>query len=810
MKIKRNYLSLVISANIAASALLLLPNEARSAELEEIIVSARKVQESMQDVPVTVSALNADTLEKYSIDDTSELADRIPNLTISKGGSGSGGQIRIRGVGSSSISAAFDSAVAFNVDGLQVNASRYLFQGMFDLEQVEVLKGPQSLYFGKSASAGVLTMHSKNPTDEFEAGLTASYEFEEDGTKFDGYVSGPLTDTLSARLAARWMDNDEVYKNTAGIPAAGGLTPTGSLGLGESYLAPGSSGPKNGWRGEEETDIRLTLDWNPTDSLNANLKVLNSEYENDGETWMLDIECLGTNPMPTAWPLLGGAVTSPVDLDCSGNDGVVQLGDMTDIEATGIEVPNGGVPFYTSDVQSVGLAIDYDLTNELTLTSVTGWINMESEAIGNAGYASIGTPNGVDAINERENFSQEFRLDSNYGGTFDFAVGVYYQTRDILFDTYQTSLSPTVMFGPDPSGRTTSNRKIHNTETDAWSAFLSMTFRPVETVEMTVGARHSHEEHEGKISVPYTHYALQAFGLFLPNGTNISGIEFEDDDLSPEASVKWQATDSINLYAAYKTGFKSGGIDNSALPTVGLNAVSAQELLVFQSETVEGFEVGMKSDLLDNTLRFNASVYQYTYKDLQTQEFDVAAFNFVTLNAGELESKGAEIEATWLTPMEGLMAMANWAYSDSRYTDEFFVTSNDNRGIEDLNGTQLQGNSRWSGNLGLNYEVPVGDTLVMNFGVFSNYRSSYQAGVFTNSYHQDGYWKTDATIGISSQDDHWQISLIGQNLEDKRTITNVLALRPGGAVDPVTLMGDQITQFTHGRQVTLEAKYRFF
>ena len=142
--------------------------------MEEVVVTARMRAESLQDVPVTVSALNSETIERYQIDRVDEIASRVPNFRVTSGGSGSSGSLRLRGVGSSAISAAFDSAVAFNLDGVMANTMRLVQNSFMDVEQVEVLKGPQSLYFGKSASAGVLSITSKNPGDEFEASISAA------------------------------------------------------------------------------------------------------------------------------------------------------------------------------------------------------------------------------------------------------------------------------------------------------------------------------------------------------------------------------------------------------------------------------------------------------------------------------------------------------------------------------------------------------------------------------------------------------------------------------------------------------------
>ena len=160
---------------------------------------------------------------------------------------------------------------------------------------------------------------------------------------------------------------------------------------------------------------------------------------------------------------------------------------------------------------------------------------------------------------------------------------------------------------------------------------------------LQAGARFSHENKQNTINVPYVHAALAA--AFSAQGF-LEGIEFSDDNLSPEASLTWSVTDDVNLYAAYKTGFKSGGIDNGALPTGSLSVAAASGdfgVLIFQSETAAGYEGGVKATLLDGSMRVNASAFKYVFDDLQVQQFLSSITQFRTFNAGELTSQGAEV-----------------------------------------------------------------------------------------------------------------------------------------------------------------------
>src|SRR5690554_1317977 len=263
-----------------------------------ITVTARKQQETLQEVPVTVSAIGSETLEKFQVDEIADVVSRVPSLNVAIGGSGSGGQISLRGVGSSSISAAFDSAVAFDFDGVQVSTMRMVQAGFFDVEQIDVLKGPQSLFFGKSASADVFSVRSANPTQDWEAGGKASYEFEEKGKVIGGYISGPISDTLGIRVAAQYTDIDDYVK-----------------------IEP-STAAINRERGLSEFVGRATLQWDPADNFNANLKLNYVKNKNDGATAHQDIFC-GPNGRPDEVVLLQGplgAVATPTVASCNISD----------------------------------------------------------------------------------------------------------------------------------------------------------------------------------------------------------------------------------------------------------------------------------------------------------------------------------------------------------------------------------------------------------------------------------------------------------------------------------------------------------
>ncbi|MEW4467657.1 TonB-dependent receptor [Parasphingorhabdus sp. JC815] len=797
-----------------------------------ITVTARKQRETLQEVPVTVTAIGGDTLDKFQVDQVADVVSRVPALTVSTGGSGSGGQIALRGVGSSSLSAAFDSAVAFDFDGVQVSTMRMVQAGFFDVEQIDVLKGPQSLFFGKSASAGVFSVRSANPTQDWEAGGKASYEFEENAVIVGGYISGPISDTLGIRIAGQYTDIDKYIELEPGTPAI------------------------NMTRGKRDFVGRVTLQWDPADNFNANLKINYVRNRNDGANGHIDIHC-GPNGRADEIALLGGAVAIPSGASCNTNDGLYPLSDPASVlqqkfpEGSGGATRYKGTPYGEADIFLGRLSWDLDLSDHLTLSSVSGYLSLDADdydsyAIGGVGPAF--NPNGIpiaaiapalaaanlpgsaqaagqgNARNKTEQFSQELRLTSDFDGMFNFMVGAFYETRDIDFNSAQ-QVVPISLVAPDPvTGNTFDYFKKQNTKTEALSFFASTTLDITDQLQLSGGLRWTEENKTSRISVPYVHTILSSGGAFIPSGFFSGPIEFKDDNFSPELSIRYQATPDVNIYGSFKTGFKSGGVDNSSLPSAGLldfnspNPAVRQAVadsLRFESETGKGGEIGVKSQFAGRSVTFNVSGFYYVFDDLQVQNFNNATIQFETFNASQLTSKGIDVEWAWSTPVSGLNFSGAMAYTDAKFSKEFITVDPDgvpNTGDEtDLNGRAAPRAPKFAGNIAFDWTAPLGNS--MEFGLNGNlqYTSSYITNQQTlNDYKQDGYVTVDGAVSIGHPDGKWRLSLIGVNLTDKLW-TNSSGVRPLQASPGMGLpVGDDLilTQ-NRGRQVFVEARFKF-
>jgi iron complex outermembrane receptor protein len=349
--------------------------------------------------------------------------------------------------------------------------------------------------------------------------------------------------------------------------------------------------------------------------------------------------------------------------------------------------------------------------------------------------------------------------------------------------------------------------KNHFLDTDVWSAFGAVYWDVTDTVEVTAGVRYTDEDKSGYITIPYVHTFLQ--GTFSSPPV-IDGLDFDDDNWSPELAVNWYVTPDISVFAAYKQGFKSGGVDNSALPTAALDPSNPDfpDFLIYESEDAKGGEVGTKANLLDGSMRLNATAFYYIYEDLQVQLFDAVAIQFSTFNASELTVYGGEADSVWFAPfMEGLQLRGALTYTHAEYTDDFFNAQGQN-----LDGEDRERNAEWAGYAGFSYDRELGGYWAMELSADARYSDEYRLAAETSPDIQDSFWLYDAALRLYSQDDRYEVSFIGRNLGDE-IYAYGNGPRPGacaGQVGDVCTGGrqDQVTSTSLGVTYTLQLRVR--
>ncbi len=770
-----------------------------------IVVTARKQEETLQDVPVAVAVISGDTLDDFRIDEAADLISRVPALSVQVGGSGAGAQIGIRGINSSNISNAFDSAVAINVDGIAVSTQRILQTAFFDLQQVEVLKGPQPLFFGKSTSAGVLTLRSANPTPDWEVSGTASYEFEEEGYTVGGYISGPITDSLGIRVAAEYQDIDKFVELQSNVPAVDqdkGLTNfIGRLTL--QYIDEG---------GDFDATLKLNYNRQRSETLNG----------------FTDMFCGGNGaPEPSFLAVFGLSFAPTHNCNISDNlfpgpDGLANI----NVVPTGLDIGGRDITqaFNDTDLFMASLEANIALTESLTLTLLSGYVeldNLYNDTFNTTGQNADGTAAGFAAPfeNTLEQYTQEFRLSSDFDGPFNFQLGGFWESRDSGLLTAQNAFLPSAVLGPDAvTGFTFDWLADRPLSAEAISFYVSGSLDLTDTINLSGGVRWTDEQKSTTIAFPYVHSFISGPLGAVPSGFFAGPIRFSDSNFSPEVVLKYSPTDDLNIYAAFKTGFKSGGVDNNTLPTGAvllLNdpdpavAEAAADSLRFDSETSTGGEIGVRSQLANGSLTLNATAFYYVFSDQQIQNFDVNIFNFSTFNAGETTTQGIDIDWRWSTPVDGLNISGALAYLDAAFSDTFVSVNG-----MDLDGRAAARAPEWSGNVAIDWDIPLGDSLELGLNSVISYTDEYfttttsptELDLATNigDIVQDGFFTIDGSISIGDPDGKWTLSLIGTNLTDEIFI-NTSAPPPFGA--PGT--DDRLVTLNRGRQVFVEVGFKF-
>ena len=631
------------------------PDAAPVQDETQIVVSARKRNETLISVPIAITAVTAQELTRSAINGTDALARKIPGFVVGEGGGTiQGGSLALRGISAADGNPLGDQAVSFNIDGVQVARSSIRRMGDFDIASIEVLKGPQALFFGKNSPGGIISTKTADPGKRFEAGGKLGYEFKADELRGEGYISGPLTDSLGARVAFYGSTMKGYVKNL--VPAS-------------DPFAPNSPRSPN----KDEYALRGTLKFDDGGPFKARFKFAYNHVKDNGMTNNYQtVDC------PTGTPFAGGSV-----VDCKGDDFIVQgsLGPAFGaysvitgpLGTTANPSGNPALPYsafgsgaLTSTSKQIlsGLELNYDLAPHIQLTSVTGYYKLNFFNVGN--FTSTNRPDAILAaaniLNIRE-ISEELRLASTFDGPLNFLAGGQYQdnkTNTASLAAFGALAGQPSLFGPARPGPFYVQNYFLDQNGSAYSMFGQLQFKPVEQIEIAAGGRYSHERKKLN-SVIFRGGELvgAASAPFLSNGNNIKTF----NNFSPEVSVAYKPSRNLTVYANYKQGFLSGGFNGGSFNVAGD--------LGYRPEKVKGFEGGIKSRLFDGLMTAELAVYSYKITDLQVQ-VTTQGTNQELRNAGQVSSKGAEFSVT-VRPTKGLSLYANAAYADGKY-NQYYAT----------------------------------------------------------------------------------------------------------------------------------------
>ncbi|WP_242128979.1 TonB-dependent receptor [Sphingobium sp. Sx8-8] len=782
--------------------------QATAGGLQDIVVTARKRAESVQDVPVAVTAISSEMVQRQDLTSIEKIAARTPNLNVGRASNGSGAQLTLRGIGSSSTSIGIEQSVAVVVDGVYYGQGRIINEGFFDLGRVEILKGPQALFFGKNATAGVISLTSADPTDKVEFKARAGYEFKAEQAQLELVGSGPLTDTLGIRVAVRASKMWGGYYRNVANPVTYTTFDIADNSLEGHVATPASSEAP----GEKELLGRITLKWEPTDRLTATFKASGAYNKVDNSSWnYVAYNC------PSGSSQLNG-------YSCQKDFITHQNNIPTDIAAN--------FPFSEPDGQLYNRYKSYALTanigyklDNVTLTSVTNynWNNNRWACACDFQSSAAGT--WATENSTFHAFSSELRALTTFDGPINLMIGGLYQKTKRNFDQF-------IMFANiEDSTQSAANRYLATTKTsftngETTAMFGQVTWKVIPTVELAGGVRYTHETKDSYFTQPYNNAAVTTIFRAQndPDGLGQIFANQSFNNWSPEASITWKPTRDILVYGAYKTAYKSGGFSNG-----GINSkFSADPLsdLTFDPERARGFEGGIKTTLADRQLRLNLGVYSYKYKDLQVDFFNSPIFAFQTLTA-DARTKGAELEFEFAPrAVEGLNIHGSINYNKANYTNfpqaPCYAGESQAEGCnivlagggvrQDLNGKPLSVAPKWTGTLGASYDHAIGNGLMFGLNADVRYSSSYLASGFGNpDSRQSRYATLDAGIRLGAEDERWQVAVIGKNLTNRFYVTGVVdGPSTGGASGGVTpAHADQLGFGTLPRTVMVQLSTKF-
>lgn len=632
--------------------------QAQPAYADDIVVTAQRREERVQDIPVAITAIGSEQLERAGITSIESVAPRVPSFYFGSFGA-SRPQLYIRGIGTRSFDPGSESSVGVFVDDVYLGRATGSFGSLKDIERIEVLRGPQGTLYGRNTIGGAINVISKGPTAEFTG------DFEAGISNYNGYelmaaVGGPLTSDAKLQFrVAGWRTSREGYQRN---------------------LVTG-----NDFQGLDNYGGRAKLAFVPSDDFKIELS---AEMVRDGDGAAFAGFNRGSGPvLNTVTGVTTPANPSSVFLARPGRVPITNPGGFNGYIAID--------PLLYRKAETFTGRIEHN-ADFATLTSITAYRTLDSDETRDLEGSSIDSLN--QRATERSNqFTQEFRITSNptgplsFGGALDWIVGAfYYRDRSDRADYFLLGNDSAVALLS--GGPQVSVAGAHY-EIDSYALFGQATLHIGPKFDITVGGRYTRDDKR----------AIQ-FGTNTRPGVPLVAVPFTVDNsaqytsFDPRFVLTYKITPDINVYASYSTGFKSGGFQ-----FVPFSASQANVL--FQPEDIKTYEIGFKSEFLNRALRFNVAAYKYDYKNLQVSRIiDLgggAAASLIT-NAASSDIKGVEVELL-ARPSENIDFSMAYGYLDAKYDNYVFNAT------QNFSGTRMVRAPEHTLNVGAEWRIPTGD-----------------------------------------------------------------------------------------------------
>jgi iron complex outermembrane receptor protein len=715
--------------------------------LEEIVVTAQKRSESLQDVPISIVALSGERIAAAGLNKLDELQSYIPNLTVTETGIGT--LLFIRGIGSG-INQGFEQSVGSYVDGVYHGRAQQSRMPFLDIERVEVLRGPQSILFGKNSIAGALNISTAKPTEEFEAKFSIFYEPDAEEKTIQGVISGPLSENVRGRLAVRSRDIDGWVNNL-------------------------TLGRLEGQR--DETVVRGTLDWDVSDDLDFRLKVESGTFDVDGR----QIEVV-QDRVAQGGPFAG--LNYATILQIFGQD-VSVANNFQDFQRSS----NGDYSY--NETEEFVLTANYYGWGDLTFTSITSYSAYEYEELCDCDFTG-GNVFSALFTEDYDQFSQEFRITSPGGENLDYIAGVFYETNDLnFFDTIFVNgtsvLVPVVnaLAGPGAGAlvANTATPRTLNQDSDTLAAFAQGTWNINDRTRMTFGARLTKNEKKGArqltitdinfdpIPPPFQPFVQGIFaGLFNITNHDLSG-EIDKTRFLPSVNVQYDFSDASMGYASFSRGDKSGGFDARSN-----NSPENGGSFEFGGEQADSFELGSKMSFADGSADLNVAVFYTEFDDMQVSTYD-GTLGFNVGNAARATSKGIEIDGRWRAT-DRLLLSASLAFTDFEFKEfdgqcYFGQPPDASDGINcSYAGKTNQFVADYSGTVSADYGMAFGNGHFFNAVLDVIFTDDYMlTSTLDPRAVQNSYTKLNGRVAVSFADNQWELAWIVRNLTDEAVLS---------------------------------------
>lgn len=712
-------------------------------ELDDIIVTANQRQERLIDVPIAVTAVGAQQLENSGVTDIRELTGLAPSVQFQTPGGGADSSIRIRGIGTTSTNPGLESSVGVVIDGVIRARTGVALSELGDLERIEVLRGPQGTLFGRNTSSGIINVLTKQPTTSSTFGRFEGTYGNYDDIRLAGSVNIPLSDTLALRLEGSTETRDGFYEDANSTESLDNL---------------------------DRQFVRGKLLWQPSETMTWRFS---ADYTDRDENCCVAVLAIAgptlglVNSLSAARGNVGYSSTDPFDREASKTPGRVNSENIVD---------------YGFSAQG---NFDLGFGSLTSITAYRSWEASRSQDFDHSGadlgfFAPDGLHQGFDV------FTQEVRLQGT-NDRLDWLVGAFYSHEEILNDSaYRMGADYPLIYGGAATFQATTlaaftpgdgARGIGEQTGQDMSIFTHNIFRVTDKLSVTAGLRYTENTKEIDFrGVNFNPACDSAVATNDAPGITRFCAPFWDTRLNPAGdsdertetattgtfNVAYQFTPELNSYASYSRGYKSGGYNFDRAGFTTPATPNARDL-AFSEETVDAYEIGLKGEFFDRTLRANFAAFYQTFTGFQLIEY--TGVSFVVRSLEEAVTQGAELEITWM-PIDGLTLTNGLSYTDAFYPNKV--------GNRTYAGREMEQSPDWVNVSSITYEFPIADGLIGVAYADARYSTEFFTGGFDPNRVQDSFTTVNARFSLRQEAGDWSVDVWARNLFDTEYYRRVI------------------------------------